>query len=536
MAQQPKVSQYTFSQLVQAVEELKKVTEQLNDNSKNLDLRLMILEGKAPPANPSLGTEASEDDQEEAEVAGGPSVPDVPMSTSELAIQKEADRIAELEKAKEKQEKEAKEKQEQREAREKQDAIRKNSNFHEKQKVNKQDDRGISRMSKQSPEKPKEKTYVEKRNITKSKPPLPTLNGTLQIKSEPKEVSETSSSSSSSMDLDDLLNIQKDLLHIETDETWEMPVIQSVTSVKQESLEEVAKRVKVEPGLVASGLSETVQRIENEILAQVRERIEDGGETGKTLEMELDPKTGTMKKPQKRKANDLSIAVNQKDTSKIKKVDNSKRLSNTPKVRVKEESSSKVKETTRDKSPKKLSDTDTTVSRRSSRKMVPVKFENFEMKKEFIDDYPQDTTEPLLDDSDFEEEDENDDDDNDEAEEMLGSQKDKLYCKCRSLHNKNQPMIGCDGPCEDWYHFSCVGIPQNFRSIADWYCETCFYKLTKGSIEVCICGGFFEAAHELVRCKSTCGRLYHPGCLGLDHASKVIDWEGGGGHCGYCMK
>ena len=54
--------------------------------------------------------------------------------------------------------------------------------------------------------------------------------------------------------------------------------------------------------------------------------------------------------------------------------------------------------------------------------------------------------------------------------------------------------------------------------------------------QVCICGGFFEAAHELVRCKSTCGRLYHPGCLGLDHATKVIDWESGGGHCGYCMK
>ena len=486
MAQQPKVSQYTFSQLVQAVEELKKVTEQLNDNSKNLDLRLMILEGKAPPANPSLGTEASEDEQEEAEVAGGQSVPDVPMSTSELAIQKEVNRIAEQEKEREKQEKESKEKQEQREAREKQDAVRKNSLLHEKPKVYKQDERAISRISKHSPEKPKEKTFVEKRNNTTNKPSLQRPNGTIQIKSEPKEVSETSTSSSSSMDLDDLLNVQKDLLHIETDETWEMPVIQSVTSVKQESLEEVAKRVKVEPGLIAPGLSETVQRIESEILAQVRERIEDGGEAGKSLEMELDPKTGTMKKPQKRKANEPIIAVNQKDSSKIKKVDNSKRLSNTPKIKVKEESSSKVKEKNREKSPKKLSDTDTTVSRRSSRKMVPVKFENFEMKKELVDDFPHDTTEPLLDDSDFEEEDENDDDDedNDEAEEMLGSQKDKLYCKCRSLHNKNQPMIGCDGPCEDWYHFSCVGIPQNFRSIADWYCETCFYKLTKGSIEV----------------------------------------------------
>ena len=40
MAQQhQKVSKYTFAQLCQAVEELKKLTEQLNDNSKSLDLR-----------------------------------------------------------------------------------------------------------------------------------------------------------------------------------------------------------------------------------------------------------------------------------------------------------------------------------------------------------------------------------------------------------------------------------------------------------------------------------------------------------------
>ena len=67
---------------------------------------------------------------------------------------------------------------------------------------------------------------------------------------------------------------------------------------------------------------------------------------------------------------------------------------------------------------------------------------------------------------------------------MEGSAKDKAYCIRKSAYNKNQPMIGCDGPCQDWYHFGCVGIPQNFRSIADWYCESCFYKLTKGSTKV----------------------------------------------------
>ena len=100
------------------------------------------------------------------------------------------------------------------------------------------------------------------------------------------------------------------------------------------------------------------------------------------------------------------------------------------------------------------------------------------MKEEPVDDDdPDDVMKEPSDASDNE-------DDFDEAEEMEGSQKNRSYCNCKKAYNKNQPMIGCDGPCENWYHFGCVGIPQNFRSIADWYCEKCFYKLTNGSIEV----------------------------------------------------
>jgi len=111
----------------------------------------------------------------------------------------------------------------------------------------------------------------------------------------------------------------------------------------------------------------------------------------------------------------------------------------------------------------------------------------------------------------------------------------EVYCVCKSDYRADKPMIGCDGPCEDWYHFNCVGIPQDFRSIAEWYCEGCFLTITGGTRSVCLCGGTFEPAHELIRCRGRCRRLYHPGCLGLDNEDMVARWDTeGGGQCGFC--
>eukprot|EP00090_Calanus_glacialis_P022857 TRINITY_DN35198_c0_g1_i2.p1 TRINITY_DN35198_c0_g1~~TRINITY_DN35198_c0_g1_i2.p1 ORF type:complete len:436 (-),score=144.34 TRINITY_DN35198_c0_g1_i2:166-1473(-) len=111
----------------------------------------------------------------------------------------------------------------------------------------------------------------------------------------------------------------------------------------------------------------------------------------------------------------------------------------------------------------------------------------------------------------------------------------EVYCVCKSDYRADKPMIGCDGPCEDWYHFNCVGIPQDFRSIAEWYCEGCFLTITGGTRNVCLCGGTFEPAHELIRCRGRCRRLYHPGCLGLDNEDMVRRWDtDGGGQCGFC--
>jgi len=117
----------------------------------------------------------------------------------------------------------------------------------------------------------------------------------------------------------------------------------------------------------------------------------------------------------------------------------------------------------------------------------------------------------------------------------VSQEEETLYCVCKADYRADKPMIGCDGPCEDWYHFNCVGIPQDFRSIAEWYCEGCFLSITGGTRSVCLCGGKFEPAHELIRCRGRCRRLYHPGCLGLDNEDMVARWDKEGrGQCGFC--
>lgn len=53
----------------------------------------------------------------------------------------------------------------------------------------------------------------------------------------------------------------------------------------------------------------------------------------------------------------------------------------------------------------------------------------------------------------------------------------QLYCICRKKYN-NEPMIQCDGTCNDWYHIKCIGISQNeFDDItmneSPWLCPLC---------------------------------------------------------------
>ena len=66
----------------------------------------------------------------------------------------------------------------------------------------------------------------------------------------------------------------------------------------------------------------------------------------------------------------------------------------------------------------------------------------------------------------FDEDDEDDDDDG-ELE---------LFCICRKPDD-HTVMIGCDGPCEDWFHTRCVNMTdEKVALISKWYC-TFFQKL-----------------------------------------------------------
>ena len=55
-------------------------------------------------------------------------------------------------------------------------------------------------------------------------------------------------------------------------------------------------------------------------------------------------------------------------------------------------------------------------------------------------------------------------DDDDEDGEM------ELFCICRKPDD-HTVMIGCDGPCEDWFHTRCVNMTnEKVALISKWYC------------------------------------------------------------------
>ena len=57
----------------------------------------------------------------------------------------------------------------------------------------------------------------------------------------------------------------------------------------------------------------------------------------------------------------------------------------------------------------------------------------------------------------------------------------EVYCICRKPDD-HTIMIGCDGPCEDWYHMRCVDMDTaKSKLIHKWYCESqnTFHRLLK---------------------------------------------------------
>ncbi|CCE62753.1 hypothetical protein TPHA_0D01120 [Tetrapisispora phaffii CBS 4417] len=58
----------------------------------------------------------------------------------------------------------------------------------------------------------------------------------------------------------------------------------------------------------------------------------------------------------------------------------------------------------------------------------------------------------------------------------------ELFCICKKPDNGDL-MVGCDG-CDDWFHFSCVKIPLQYRElIAAFYCPYCQAGITGKSVE-----------------------------------------------------
>ncbi len=48
----------------------------------------------------------------------------------------------------------------------------------------------------------------------------------------------------------------------------------------------------------------------------------------------------------------------------------------------------------------------------------------------------------------------------------------EVYCICRKPDD-HTIMIGCDGPCEDWYHMRCVDMDTaKSKLIHKWYCKS----------------------------------------------------------------
>ena len=87
----------------------------------------------------------------------------------------------------------------------------------------------------------------------------------------------------------------------------------------------------------------------------------------------------------------------------------------------------------------------------------------------------------------------------------------KTYCYCKSKESGR--MVQCNG-CQDWFHFTCAGLAEDFSSLDDWYCRNCLS--VKDPQAVCICDGQLDPNRETLMCQGDCQGLFHPDCLGLN--------------------
>ena len=91
----------------------------------------------------------------------------------------------------------------------------------------------------------------------------------------------------------------------------------------------------------------------------------------------------------------------------------------------------------------------------------------------------------------------------------------KKYCKCDKINDQNRPMVQCDGPCQNWFHYDCAELPKDFYTECDWICRGC-YENPIASESYCICGAEYEPALEIIKCKGKCHKVFHPECINVN--------------------
>lgn len=58
-------------------------------------------------------------------------------------------------------------------------------------------------------------------------------------------------------------------------------------------------------------------------------------------------------------------------------------------------------------------------------------------------------------------------------DEASGSDSNEVFCICRKPDD-HRVMIGCDGPCDDWFHLNCVGMTEaKTKLVQKWFCPNC---------------------------------------------------------------
>ncbi|KAK4634300.1 Set1 complex component spp1 [Fulvia fulva] len=112
-----------------------------------------------------------------------------------------------------------------------------------------------------------------------------------------------------------------------------------------------------------------------------------------------------------------------------------------------------------------------------------------------------------------------------EDEDMEGRSDDgDEYCICRKPDNGTF-MIGCDGPCEDWFHGKCVNIAERDKNLIDKYiCPNCTEASKHGLTtwkRMCRRGGCRNAA-RLGKSKSGSGSKYCSDDCGVQYFREMV--------------